>query len=86
MRRTQVNWVGAAMRSCQAPLIAPILVMPTLNTKEIPMDEQSPHDGSGVTRTATEARQGETTGRLRWMLRISVALVVIGMGVAYLVS
>jgi len=50
------------------------------------MDEQPIHDGSGVTRTATEARQGQTTGHLRWMLRIGMAAVIIGLIAAYLVS
>ena len=50
------------------------------------MDEQPIHDGSGVTRTATEARQGETTGRVRWMLRIAMAAVIIGFVVAYLIA
>jgi hypothetical protein len=50
------------------------------------MDEQSPHDGSGVTRTATEARQGVTTGHLRWMLRIGLVAVIIGFIVAYLIA
>lgn len=34
-------------------------------------------------KTATQARQGRTTGHVRWILRISMVLAVIGMVVAY---
>jgi hypothetical protein len=34
--------------------------------------------------TATKARQGETTGVVRWVLGISLALAVIAMLVAFL--
>ena len=36
--------------------------------------------------TATDARQGQTTGRVRWILGISIALAIIAMIAAYLVS
>ena len=35
--------------------------------------------------TATEARQGETTGVVRWVLGISLALAIIAMVIAFLV-
>jgi hypothetical protein len=34
-------------------------------------------------KTATEARQGQTTGVVRWMLAISLALAIVAMIVAY---
>ncbi len=36
--------------------------------------------------TATDARQGRTTGRVRWILGISITFAIIAMIVAYLVS
>ena len=38
------------------------------------------------TKSATEARQGQTTGIVRWVLGISLALAIIAMLVVYLVS
>ena len=35
--------------------------------------------------TATKARQGETTGVVRWVLGISLALAIIAMVIAFLV-
>jgi hypothetical protein len=35
--------------------------------------------------TATEARQGETTGVVRWVLGISLALAIIAMVISFLV-
>jgi hypothetical protein len=43
------------------------------------MSDQPPKDAS------TKARQGETTGVVRWVLGISLSLVIIGMVVAFLV-
>lgn len=37
-------------------------------------------------KTATEARQGQTTGVVRWMLGISMALAIVALIVAYWVS
>ncbi len=37
-------------------------------------------------KTATEARQGETTGRVRWVLASSLVLAIVAMSIAYLVS
>lgn len=37
-------------------------------------------------KSATEARQGRTTGIVRWVLGISLALAIIAMFVVYLVS
>jgi hypothetical protein len=42
-------------------------------------DQSPPKDAS------TKARQGETSGVVRWVLGISLALVIIGMVVAFLV-
>jgi len=36
--------------------------------------------------TATEARQGQTTGTVRWVLGISLALAIVAMIIASLVS
>jgi hypothetical protein len=37
-------------------------------------------------RTATEARQGRTTGVVRWVLGISLTLAIVAMIVAFVVS
>jgi hypothetical protein len=37
-------------------------------------------------KTATEARQGRTTGVVRWVLGISLALAIVAMIVAFYVS
>jgi hypothetical protein len=37
-------------------------------------------------KTATEARQGQTTGVVRWVLGISLTLAILAMFVAYWVS
>jgi hypothetical protein len=42
-------------------------------------DQSPPRDAT------TKARQGETTGVVRWVLGISLSLVIIGMVVAFLV-
>jgi hypothetical protein len=42
-------------------------------------DQPPPRDAT------TKARQGETAGVVRWMLGISVTIVIIGMVVAFLV-
>jgi hypothetical protein len=44
---------------------------------EIIVSDKSP------VKTATEARQGQTTGVVRWMLAISLALAIVAMIVAY---
>jgi hypothetical protein len=54
--------------------------------KENPMTDKPVHDGSNVALTATEARQGRTTGRVRWILGISLVLVVVAMAVVLLVG
>jgi hypothetical protein len=41
--------------------------------------------GDGVEKTATEASQGTKTGYMRWVLVISLLLVVIVLGAAWLV-
>jgi hypothetical protein len=43
-------------------------------------------DRSPPVKTATEARQGRTTGVVRWVLGISLTLVVVAMIIAYWVS
>ena len=50
------------------------------------MDEQPIDDGSNANLSATEARQGETSGRIRWVLGISLTAAVIAMLVAYFVA
>jgi hypothetical protein len=42
-------------------------------------DQPPPRD------TTTKARQGETTGVVRWVLGISLTLVIVGMVIAFLV-
>jgi hypothetical protein len=36
--------------------------------------------------TATDARQGRMTGRVRWILGVSITLAIIAMIIAYLVA
>jgi hypothetical protein len=43
-------------------------------------------DKSPIVKTATDARQGQTTGVVRWVLGISVTLAIIGMIVAFWLS
>jgi len=43
-----------------------------------------PDAGDGAERTPVQARQGITTGHMRWVLRISLALCVIALGVVFL--
>ena len=52
----------------------------------IPMsDETRVPDGSGTALPTTQARQAMTTGRVRYMLSIGIALVVIAFLVIYFV-
>jgi hypothetical protein len=44
-----------------------------------------PQAGDGVEKTATEASQGAKTGYMRWVLVISLVLVVVALGGAWLV-
>jgi hypothetical protein len=37
-------------------------------------------------KTATEARQGATTGTVRWVLGVSLTLAIVAMVIAYFVS
>jgi hypothetical protein len=39
-----------------------------------------------LVKTATEARQGRTTGVVRWVLGISLTLAIVGMIIAFFVS
>jgi hypothetical protein len=43
-------------------------------------------DGRPTVKTATEARQGRTTGVVRWVLGISLTLAIVAMIVAFIVS
>jgi hypothetical protein len=43
-----------------------------------------PDAGDGAERTPVQARGAVTTGRMRWVLRISLALCVVALGVAFL--
>lgn len=43
-------------------------------------------DKPPITKNATDARQGQTTGVVRWVLGISLTLVIIGMIVAFRLS
>lgn len=42
-------------------------------------------DDGKVTLTTDEVRAGETSGHVRFVLIIGIALAVVGMGIAYLV-
>lgn len=44
------------------------------------------HDGSGETKTPNEARQGITPGVVRWVLVISLALVIVAFIVVFAAS
>jgi hypothetical protein len=46
---------------------------------------QADHDaaGDGVEKSAQDARQGVTTGHMRWVLRIGVALAILAIAGAY---
>ncbi len=46
----------------------------------------STHDGSGETKTPTEARQAITPGIVRWVLMISLALVIVAFIVVFVLS
>lgn len=39
-----------------------------------------------ITKNPTDARQGRTTGVVRWVLGVSLVLVVVAMIIAYLVA
>lgn len=43
-----------------------------------------PHEDEEVELPRTQARQGATMGHMRWVLRISLVLVVIGLFAAWL--
>jgi hypothetical protein len=43
-------------------------------------------DRPTAVKTATEARQGRTTGVVRWVLGISLTLAIVAMIVAFIVS
>ena len=43
------------------------------NNQELRQDQEPPHP------SATEARQGATTGHMRWVLRISTVLALVTM-------
>lgn len=44
------------------------------------------HDGSGETKTPTEARQAITPGVVRWVLAISLILVIVAFIVVFAAS
>jgi hypothetical protein len=46
------------------------------------MDGSSPHHQI-VEKSATEARQGVTTGRVRWILGISLVGAIVALAIAY---
>lgn len=46
----------------------------------------STHDGSGETKTPTQARQAVAPGVVRWVLTISLILVVVALVVVYAAS
>ena len=49
------------------------------------MDDTSRPDHP-IEKTATEARQGATTGRMRWVLGISLAVVIVAFIIGYWVT
>ncbi|HLW26343.1 MAG TPA: hypothetical protein VKY54_01315 [Kiloniellales bacterium] len=50
-----------------------------------PEHEPEPHEDYSVEKSRTPARQGATTGKNRWILHISLTLVILGMIVAWLI-
>ncbi|HEY0418618.1 MAG TPA: hypothetical protein VGC80_03780 [Acetobacteraceae bacterium] len=50
----------------------------------MPMPDQTP-PAAGPGKSPTEARQGHTTGVVRWVLLVSCVLAVVAMVIAYLV-
>ncbi len=44
-------------------------------------DTSNPHHP--IEKTATEARQGVTTGRMRWVLGISIVAVIVAFAISY---
>jgi hypothetical protein len=44
----------------------------------------NPNAGDGAVKNPVEARQGVTTGRVRWMLRISLVLGVLALGAVFI--
>jgi hypothetical protein len=61
-------------------LIASELYASRMTALEIIVSDKSP------VKTATEARQGQTTGVVRWVLAISLALAIVAMIVAYFIA
>jgi len=57
-----------------------------MDTRPSPQQEADRRrdDGSDVELSAREARQGAQLGHMRWVLRISLALVVIGFVLAWI--
>jgi hypothetical protein len=43
-----------------------------------------PNAGDGAEKTTDDARQGVTTGHVRWMLRISLVLGVLALGAVFI--
>ncbi len=41
------------------------------------------HPDQTIEKTATEARQGVTTGRMRWVLGISIVAVIVAFAIGY---
>ncbi len=41
---------------------------------------------TGLAKTATQARQGVTTGKVRWILAISLGLAIVAMVVVFLLA
>jgi len=54
-------------------------------SQQPPNQEPQPHEDYSVEKGRTEARQGATTGKNRWILHISLTLVIAGMVLAWLV-
>jgi hypothetical protein len=52
-----------------------------LSPQEVAVSDKSP-----PVKSATEARQGQTTGVVRWVLGISLTAAIIAMIIAFLVS
>ena len=45
-----------------------------------------PPNGAGVVKTAEEGRQGQTTGRVRWILDISLSVAITALIIAYMLA
>lgn len=78
---------AAPAREAPMPQVDPFLPSPGPRAAADPLPPAEPGlepAATGPVRNPTEARQGSTTGRVRWVLGIGIVAVVILFGLAYL--